>query len=101
MSRLSNPGVMLRVTSAVFGAIFLPIGISFFFVLRHQHWPEGIGAVVASFGFFYVAWRADDILGLDEIRDTRGVVVPGLAAPPAVSPPVTPAAAEPLEEPRS
>ncbi|HVB31737.1 MAG TPA: hypothetical protein VNE60_09460 [Gemmatimonadaceae bacterium] len=67
MSRLSNPGCMLRTVSALFGTIFLPVGVSFLFVLRHAHWMEGCGAIVASLGFLYVAWRADDILGIDDI----------------------------------
>ncbi|MDE3127503.1 MAG: hypothetical protein KGL38_05825 [Gemmatimonadota bacterium] len=67
MTRLSNPGCMLRATSALFGVFFLPVGLSFFFVLRHRHWPEGVGAVLASLAFFYVAWKADDILGLERI----------------------------------
>ncbi len=67
MSRLSNPGCMLRATSAMFGILFLPVGLSFFFVLHHRHWPDGIGAVLASLGFFYVAWKAEDILGLEKI----------------------------------
>jgi hypothetical protein len=72
---------MLRMMSALFGTIFLPVGISFFFVLHHRHWPEGLGAVVAALGFFYVAWRADDILGLDTIADTREISLPGLPPP--------------------
>lgn len=67
MSRLANPGCMLRTASALFGAIFLPVGVSFLFVLRHAHWMEGCGAIAASLGFFYVAWRANDILGVDDI----------------------------------
>ncbi len=80
MSRLSNPGYMLRATSALFGAIFLPVGVSFFFVLQHRHWPEGIVCVAAAFGFFYVAWRAEDILGFDEIANTADIVLPGAVA---------------------
>ena len=82
MSRLSNPGCMLRATSALFGVLFLPIGLSFFFVLHHRHWPEGVGAVAASLGFFYVAWKSDDILGLEEIdsgpdlRDIQSLIPP-------------------------
>ena len=59
--------------AALFGTIFLPVGISFFFVLKHHYWLEGIGAVLASLGFFYVARRADDILGMNEIQDTREI----------------------------
>jgi hypothetical protein len=76
MSRLSNPGCMLRAVSALFGTIFLPVGISFFFVLHRQHWPQGVAAVLASFGFYYVAWRADSILGMEDIVDTSGVALP-------------------------
>lgn len=68
MSRLSNPGCMLRATGALFGVFFLPVGLSFFFVLHHRHWREGIGAVAASLAFLYVAWKADDILGLEAIE---------------------------------
>jgi hypothetical protein len=82
MSRLSNPGCMLRVTCALFGTIFLPVGLSFFFVLHHRHWVEGIGAVLSSAGFFYVAWRGVDLLGMDEIRDTRHIVLPELSVTP-------------------
>lgn len=85
MSRLSDPVYMLRATSALFGAIFLPVGVSFFFVLGHRHWPEGIVCVAAAVGFFYVAWRADAILGLDEIQNTADIVLPEPGPPaPAV-----------------
>jgi hypothetical protein len=86
MSRMSNPGCMLRVTSALFGTIFLPVGVSFFFVLKHQHWLEGVAAVVAALGFFYVAWRADDLLGLDEILNTADISLPAPADRPATPP---------------
>jgi hypothetical protein len=72
MSRLRDPGCMLRALSAAFGALFLPVGVSFFFVLRHRHWLQGVGAVAAALGFFYVAWRAHDILGLDSIEPGAG-----------------------------
>jgi hypothetical protein len=78
MSRLSNPGCMLRVLCALFGTIFLPVGLSFFFVLHHRHWLEGVGAVLSSAGFFYLAWRGVDLLGMDEIHDTREIILPGL-----------------------
>jgi len=87
MSRLTNPGCMLRAMSALFGTIFLPVGISFFFVLKHQHWLEGLGAVVAALGFFYVAWRADDILGMDDIRNTLEISLPDLLPHPDVPTP--------------
>lgn len=86
MSRMSNPGCMLRTLSALFGTIFLPVGISFFFVLRHRHWPEGVGSVLAALGFYYVAWRADDILGLDEISDGVELAFPDLPSPPDEAP---------------
>jgi hypothetical protein len=97
MSRLSNPGCMLRVTCALFGTIFLPVGISFFFVLHHRHWVEGIGAVLSSGGFFYLAWRGVDLLGMDDIRDTREIVLPDL--PPRVDTPSLDAADLPDEPP--
>ncbi len=81
MSRMSNPGCMLRTMSALFGTIFLPVGISFFFVLKHRHWPEGVGAVLAALGFYYVAWRAEDILGLDRISDGEALPFPDLPSP--------------------
>ena len=88
MSRLSNPGCMLRTVSALFGTIFLPVGISFFFVLKHQHWVEGVGAVLAALGFYYVAWRADDLLGLDRISDGDALPLPGASSRPDLpSPP--------------
>ncbi len=87
MSRMSNPGCMLRTMSALFGTIFLPVGISFFFVLKHRHWPEGVGAVLAALGFYYVAWHAEDILGLDEISDGDELVFPDLPSPPDISAP--------------
>ncbi len=84
---------MLRATAALFGTIFLPLGISFFFVLHHRHWREGIGTVAAALGFLYVAWRANDLLGLDEIRNTAGMALP---EPPAVTrAPEPPPAPEP------
>ncbi|HEU4990368.1 MAG TPA: hypothetical protein VFT41_11335 [Gemmatimonadaceae bacterium] len=95
MSRLSNPGCMLRALSALFGTIFLPIGISFFFVLRHAHWREGVGAVLASFAFFYVAWRANDILGLDDIGGATDVSLPTFALPPRDAPATPPPDEEP------
>lgn len=81
MSRLSNPGCILRVTCALFGTIFLPVGISFFFLLHHRHWLQGVGAVAASLGFYYVAWRGSDLLGMDEIVDTSDIVLPHFAPP--------------------
>lgn len=81
MSRLSQPGCMLRAMSALFGAIFLPVGVSFFFILHHRHWMRGVGAVTASLGFFYVAWRAHDILGLDEIGPDAGAPFPEFTQP--------------------
>jgi hypothetical protein len=92
MSRLSNPGCMLRAASALFGVFFLPVGISFFFVLRHRHWMEGIGAVAASLGFLYVAWKADDILGFEAIGAD-----PGADDPPSLTSPDLPP--EPEEPP--
>lgn len=83
MSRLSNPGCMLRVTCALFGTIFLPIGISFFFVLHHSHWLQGVGAVAAALGFYYVAWRGNDLLGMDEIVDTSDILLPDFEPPPS------------------
>ncbi|HEX8726837.1 MAG TPA: hypothetical protein VF737_15715 [Gemmatimonadaceae bacterium] len=82
MSRLSNPGCMLRTLSALFGTIFLPVGISFFFVLKHRQWIQGVGAVLAALGFYYVAWRANDILGLDQIPGADEVPPLDLPAPP-------------------
>ena len=82
MSRLSNPGCMLRTMSALFGSIFLPVGISFFFVLKHQHRMQGVGAVLAALGFYYVAWRAEDLLALDRIPDTVELPYPDIASPP-------------------
>ncbi len=73
---------MLRATSAVFGAIFLPVGVSFFFILHHRHWMRGVGALAASFGFFYVAWRAYDILGLDGVGPAPIAPASGLALRP-------------------
>ena len=87
MSRLSNPGCMLRMMSALFGSIFLPVGVSFFFVLKHRHWLEGVGAVIAALGFYYVAWRADDLLGLDEIINTADITLPQSHASPTTPPP--------------
>lgn len=69
---------MLRASCALFGTIFLPVGISFFFVLRHRHWMDGVGCVAAAVGFYYVAWRAPDMLGMDEIRNTADIVLPDL-----------------------
>ncbi|HVZ77828.1 MAG TPA: hypothetical protein VG818_07600 [Gemmatimonadaceae bacterium] len=66
MSRFADPAYMLRAASAVFGAIFLPIGLSFLFVQHHAHWKQGVGAILAAAGFFYVAFHAYDILGFDE-----------------------------------
>lgn len=90
MSRLNDPGCMLRATSALFGAVFLPVGVSFFFVLHRQHWMRGAGAVAAALGFFYVAWRGYDILGLDNVGPGTGVPLPELiprpGEPPATSP---------------
>ncbi len=95
MSRLSNPGCMLRAMSALFGTIFLPVGISFFFVLKHRHWPQGVGAVIAALGFYYVAWRADDILGLDEIPDATVPPGPDFPSPPDGAAPPPPHDQEP------
>jgi hypothetical protein len=81
---------MLRVMSALFGTIFLPIGMSFFFVLRHRYWMQGIGAVLASGGFFYVAYRAEDILALDAIPDTREILLPELLPPDSHDPEALP-----------
>ena len=86
MSRLSNPGCMLRSLSALFGIFFLPVGISFFFVLHHRHWLQGVGAVAASLAFLYVAWKADDILGLDDIGAPSAADEPASLVPPEASP---------------
>ncbi|HUX33460.1 MAG TPA: hypothetical protein VMV51_06265 [Gemmatimonadaceae bacterium] len=57
---------MLRAASALFGTIFLPVGLTFLFAFHHRHWMDGLGALAAALGFFFVAWRGPDLLGLDD-----------------------------------
>jgi hypothetical protein len=82
---------MVRAFSAMFGAIFLPIGVSLLFLFHHREWMRGVGAIASAFAFFYVAWRANDILGLEDIPETTPFVMP--------DPPSPPRSPEPLDEP--
>jgi hypothetical protein len=92
---------MLRVLAAVLGSILLPVGVSFFIVLRHRYWLSGVATVLCALGFFYLAWRADDVLGLDKIRDTREIVLPATAldAPDRAAPGPESSATEPAVPP--
>lgn len=58
---------MVRATSALFGTVFLPVGLTFLFAFHHRHWLDGLGAIAAALGFFFVAWRGPDLLGLDDL----------------------------------
>jgi hypothetical protein len=69
MSRLGNPGCMVRASSALFGAILLPMGAVMLFVNVRRYWAQGLGTVVAAACFFAVAARANDILGIDAVPD--------------------------------
>ncbi|HEY5220069.1 MAG TPA: hypothetical protein VIJ16_09695 [Gemmatimonadaceae bacterium] len=82
MSRSNNPGCVLSALSAAFGVIFLPIGVSLLFLFHHREWMRGVGAIASALGFFYVAWRANDILGLGDIPDTATFVMPDPPPPP-------------------
>lgn len=82
---------MLRAASALFGMIFLPVGLTFLFAFHHRHWMDGLGAIAAALGFFYVAWRAPDLLGLDDVAPTTerslAEFIASAQAPPSAPPP--------------
>jgi hypothetical protein len=81
---------MLRATAALFGTVFLPVGISFFFILDHRYWRSGVAAVLCSAGFYYIAWRAHDLPGIDEISNTHDVAVPDFPTDSPTRPPTPP-----------
>ena len=80
MSRMSDSGCMLRGASALFGALFFPVGASFLYVNFRAYWAEGLGLIVASGLFFAVAIKAYRIVGIDavpnEADDDRGRTAP-------------------------
>jgi hypothetical protein len=69
MSRLGNPGCMIRASSALFGAILLPMGAVMLFVSVRLYWAQSLGTIVAAACFFALAARANDILGIDAVPE--------------------------------
>lgn len=60
MSRLRDPGCLIRGAGATFGVLFLPIAIFFLKLDARHNWPNALVLIVAALWGFVIAFRSAD-----------------------------------------
>ena len=62
MATLPRPGRLLRVTFALLGVLFVPLGIWFLRDGKHRYWTQSVALFVLAIMCFYFAFRRDSWL---------------------------------------
>lgn len=62
MAKLPRPKSIVRISLALFGVLFVPLGVWFLRDPRHRYWMQGVALFMSAILCFYLAFRRDSWL---------------------------------------